>query len=127
MGRMRKADGLWGYSAWNTASNALGVLLAQAVTDSARGKKNEAFFRERLLDDGLYQAIVRQKLNGRLWERGRDVFSLSDRPEAEALLRRLFSQALPGFWSLHRLPDYEITLPWARTFEADVRVKAEEP
>ena len=120
---MKQADGLWGYSAWNTASNSLGTLLAQIISDSLAGAPNRAFFQERLLDDLAYQGHIRTLLNEELTARGEDVFALTDKPGAEETLRLLYRRELPGLWPLKTLPEYQVSLPWSRTFEVFAQVR----
>ena len=127
MGRMREADGLWGYSAWNTASNALGTLLAQAVTDGMAGKPNRAFLQERLLDDMAYEGRIRGLLNARLREKREDVFHLRDKAGAERLLREAYEDELRAIWPLRQMPRYRVSLPWNRTFEVKAEILGEEP
>ena len=120
---MKRAEGLAGYSAWNTASNSMGTLLAQLVTDDLRGEANFAFLEERLLDDLFYQGLLRQTLQEQLCALGEDVYALTDKPRAEAVLAQLFARELPALWPLPELPAYRTSLPWPRTFE----MKAEVP
>ena len=119
---MRRAEGLSGYSAWNTASNSMGTLLAQMVSDTLRGEANFAFLEERLLDDLLYQGLLRQALQERLQALGEDVYALSDKPRAEAMLRKVYARELPALWPMPLLPDYRLSLPWPRTFEVKAEV-----
>ena len=119
---MKQADSLWGYSAWNTASNSLGTLLAQMISDDLAGAPNRAFFQERLLDDLAYQGHIRTLLNEELTARGEDVFALTDKSEAEKALRELYRRELPGLWPLKDLPEYQVSLPWSRTFEVFAQI-----
>ena len=67
-----RASGVAAYGGWNTASNTLGMALAQALIATQRGdvadraaksaEANRNFTILRLLDDWGYQAIVRQQL-----------------------------------------------------------------
>mgnify|MGYP002626183683 CR=1 FL=1 len=116
------ADELWGYSGWNTASNSMGTLLSQVITDHIRGERNLPYYQERLLDDYIYQTHLRGKLNKVLSALGEDVYSLRDRERAEQTMRDIFSQELPNLWPLRQLPAYHLSLPWMRTFEVKVEV-----
>ena len=126
VGRLKKADLLWGYSAWNTASNSMGTLLAQVITDAIRGERNLPYYRERLLDDLAYQSVIRKKLEEKIEALGDDPYNLADQPRAEALLRETFRRELPALWPLAAMPVYEARLPWSRTFEVSVRVEGED-
>ena len=120
---MNHADRLYGYSAWNTASNSTGTLLAQFVSDQMAGKPNRRFFEERLLDDLIYESILREPLEITLRSLGENIYSLGDKAQAERLLREMMEQALPSLWISGDLPRYTISLPWNRTFEAWVEVQ----
>ncbi len=117
---LNEADGLWGYSAWNTASNSMGTLLAQVITDALRGKPNRAYYQERLLDDWLYQSVIRPQLTEILEAEGENIYDLARKQHAENLLRTLYEKELPMRWPLSALPRYQVSLPWNRIFEAAV-------
>ena len=121
---MKRADDLWGYAAWNTASNALGTILAQILSDDMGNARNERFLNERLLDDLCYQGEVRDELQRQLTSRGEDVYHLREPGFAEDLLEKLMRARLPEIWPRRQLPDYTVSLPWRRTFEAEIRVNA---
>lgn len=123
---MERADRLSGYSAWNTASNSMGTLLAQVMTDALRGENNARYFRERLLDDLIYQGAIREMLQSRLSAMGEDVYSLMDRDRAEGALRALYREQLPALWPLKDRPRYTVSLPWQRTFEIKAEILATE-
>jgi hypothetical protein len=64
-----RASGVRAYGGWNTTSNTLGMVLAQAVVSpppaagrAAAERANRDFVILRLLDDWGYQAVVRQRL-----------------------------------------------------------------
>ena len=116
--RLADPMSLCGYSAWNTASNALGTAVAQLVSDARAGRVNLAFRNERFLDDLFYESCVRQALNERLRALGDDPYRLADRPRAEALLRDSFAAIRHPL--LNALGPHAVSLPWARTFEARV-------
>ena len=126
IGSVKDPDRLCGYSAWNTASNSMGSLLAQVLSDTLHGRSNRAFYCERLLDDLIYQETLRPEVQKLLSDLGEDVFSLKDKPRAESLLRSLYDRELPGLWPLKTIPRYTVSLPWARTFEVRADVLPEE-
>lgn len=120
--RQSGVDALWGYSGWNTAGNSLGTIVAQIASDFLSGRKNETFLWERLLDDYLYQSVVRERLKAILLQKGENIYRLKDTEGAIAHLRRLFSQAVSESPIFAHMPGHvSITLPWERTFEAEVR------
>lgn len=110
---------LAGYSAWNTASNALGTQIAQMISDMLAGQINRIFLWERLLDDLAYQGVVRAQLNQALEDAGEDPYHLQKPDQAKERLRQLmqlFTQSEPLFAAV---PAYAARLPWNRTFEAE--------
>ena len=91
---------LSGYAAWNTASNSLGTILAQlSLYALAEPEKNVKFTAERLLDDYLYQSVVRRKLEKVLKERGLDIWNLKDgKSTADTLLAEYFRKSEELAW-----------------------------
>jgi len=112
------------YAGWNTASNALGTVLAQlALGEDAA--KNRLFTAERLLDDLIYQGTVRGRLQEALIREGQDPYHLADKPGAERLLVRYMEEALLQTPVLDGyVMDAGYALPWPRTFEAAVTVRS---
>jgi len=106
---------LCGYCAWNTASNALGTIVAQLVSDAMAGRANLVFRNERFLDDLFYESRVRQALNERLRALGEDPFRLADKARAEQLLRACYDALEHPL--LKSVGSWQVSLPWARTFE----------
>ncbi len=118
--------GLCGYSAWNTASNALGTIVAQIVLSEGRtieDRANKQFLIERIMDDYVYQGIIRQKLRDQLNEQGQDPYHLSDQAKAEEILSREMSQFLQEDPMLSPYAKgTKISLPWPRIFEAEIQM-----
>ena len=121
------SGGLAGYSAWNTASNALGTILAQMVTDSLAGRPNIPFRNERFLDDMIYEGLIRRELDRELNAAGLDPYRLEDRPggreEAERRIREMYGELEkdPAFGevlgAIRAAGPVSFSLPWGRTFE----------
>ena len=114
---------LWGYAAWNTASNALGTLLAQILASGGGNDAlNRAFTAERILDDAVYQALVRQAVTARVKADGQDIYNITDVPKAERWLREEFAAARPLLETIFggEVPAFEARLRWPRLFEAAV-------
>ncbi|MDT9026918.1 DUF4127 family protein [Rossellomorea yichunensis] len=115
---------LAGFGGWNTAGNTLGTVVAQAAMVHLQKKKPSLPQEEvkarileemtlRLLDEYVYQSIVRQQVRA-----GTDESAVSH----EELLNRvkeLFLKESVTFLTKYGLdfPLKEIYLPWKRTFE----------
>ena len=69
---MAHPDQLAGYSGWNTASNAMGTVIAQLLSDVKADAPDTDFRNERFMDDLYYESLVRQELNEYLRARGED-------------------------------------------------------
>jgi hypothetical protein len=114
------------YAGWNTASNSLGNVLAQAVLSlgvdepeaEAQRRHNLAL---RWLEDLAYQADLRQHLRRHFDESQATPASLLAAARATALgpLNAWAAQHRLG----HRVVD--LTLPWNRSFEVDLQLEAE--
>ena len=117
---------LSGYSGWNTSVNSMGTMLALIRADALRGRPSPAFKWERLLDDLLYESIIRQKAAGILAGQGEDVYSLKDKPAAQALINSLLAEELKSGWGEAMQKEgfsrAGYLLPWDRLFECDVKL-----
>ena len=124
MNRLEHPERLSGYSAWNTASNSMGSLVAQIRADMITARQDLCALRERLLDDLFYQGLVRQRFNDMLTGAGEDPMHLHHPEEALLKLRALadacLSELSPALRNL--LGTFDISLPWNRVFEADLSV-----
>lgn len=123
--RIDLSGDLSAYSGWNTASNALGTVISQLMLGS-RGDlyKNSMFTAERILDDYVYQSVVRRKLENALKAGGEDVWNLkmgkngADKILYEAIHEETVMEQL----FVNEMPEFVCMLPWPRIFEADIRV-----
>lgn len=120
------------YAGWNTAGNTLGTTLAHAAlrsyallggtTPAMEDAHREALF-ARLLDDGLYQPIIRAWASARAQEFGASPLNLAGAtPHIEARV----DEAVHALWQelQHRHSSlaalerpFHVTLPWGRLFE----------
>jgi len=134
---------VWGYSAWNTASNSLGTLLSLALTSGSCEVEKKAlaeFYISRLLDDHLYQGVLRKTLEKIVDESGGDVYKVSKSkglfesfrddvfvPKAEEFLERFIRGRKLDIYdfssSKNRISIEKFSLPWDRTFECEIEVK----
>ena len=92
----------------------------EVVTDALRGQPNRLYYPERLLDDWLYQTVIRPQLTEMLEAEGENVFDLACKARAEEKLRALFEKELSSRGTQSSLPRYRVSLPWNRIFEAAV-------
>ena len=133
---------IWGYSAWNTASNSLGTLLSLAATSSSCEVKKKAFaefYISRLLDDHLYQGILRINLERMVSESGGDIYKVSKSkglfedfrdnlfmPKAEEFLDKFIRGRKLDIFDFSsseiRISIEKFILPWDRTFECEIEV-----
>jgi hypothetical protein len=131
------------FGGWNTAGNTTGTVLAQCAalkrTQPASARKqsellSRQFTFERLVDDWYYQAQVRGKVERSAREQGISPLNMNDPvgepTEEAATVEALTRRELRGFAQLLAKRHFDvsirksdITLPWSRTFEADVRIK----
>ncbi|MBU6429666.1 MAG: DUF4127 family protein, partial [Cyanobacteria bacterium REEB65] len=103
------------FSAWNTAGNTIGTVVAMASAFLSPGfdpGRHRAFMRDRLAEDYLYQTIVRQQLRTEKLQVDVAEGQLGDR------LAQLWRQRFPQL----PIAGIEASFPWHRTFEAAVRV-----
>ncbi|WP_269531494.1 DUF4127 family protein [Chitinimonas sp. BJYL2] len=112
---------LAGYSGWNTAGNTLGGLLAQCALcrspDSSANRHNLAL---RLLEDLLYQAVLRQTFRIGVDE------SQLDAEARRVRIADLFMPFAEAFAQHHQLGYRvcDVYLPWDRSFEIGLRLEA---
>lgn len=141
MGELDKSGlfgGLTVFGGWNTAGNTTGTVLTQCAAlkrAAVRGKGVEwsrtlsrQFTFERLVDDWYYQAQVRGRVEKAAREQGISPLNMGEQyaGAVESQTRRElrgFAQLLAKRHYNTTLRESEITLPWSRTFEADVRIK----
>ena len=128
----RALSALSGVCRWNTAGNTLGTTLAQAALRSlalARGctpameAAQQTAMLVRLLDDGLYQSVIRGWMAHRVEENGGSPLNLGIMaPQVDAAV----NTAMHELW--HELREryaaaavldrpFRATLPWGRLFE----------
>ncbi|MHB9027066.1 MAG: DUF4127 family protein [Armatimonadota bacterium] len=123
------------YAGWNTAGNTLGTTLAHAALHKygqARGRTlameraQRAALQIRLLDDGVYQPIVRAHAAARVEESGGSPLNLGERAapatvwvnEAMQAVWREMRERYPALEPLDR--PFRVQLPWGRLFEVHI-------
>ena len=135
---------IWGYSAWNTASNSLGTLLsvvsAASMDERDSRMKIARFYVSRLLDDHLYQGVLREKLESLVQVVHGNEYKVSTTPGLFGNFRNnLFLPAARDFLERHfyekemdlfegyirrgSISVDEFILPWDRTFECRLETR----
>lgn len=109
-------SGLSGYSAWNTASNSIGTICAQIKA----GKRDGKLLKRSILDDLVYQALIRDEFESKLTNK----WNIEDRSSAERILRALFQERAARIMSYLGEVEFDVSLRWSRTFEIDVEIRA---
>lgn len=106
------------YSAWNTATNSLGSMLALLVVLWHNPTANRTdFLLERIIDDCLYQTHVRQVVNDAYLRNDINIHQLGDRTaKTEHWIHRELAERAARYTDRA----FAITLPWKRTFELDI-------
>lgn len=124
--KIPRAAAMRAYGGWNTASNTIGMALAQALLPSGPG--SQAFTLTRFLDDWAYQADVRQRLGTDIVPRypGATPQHLGPALDAcAAAARRWFEgEYVPPLATCfaRRIAVTTIGFPWERLFEIEVAV-----
>ncbi|WP_170138797.1 DUF4127 family protein [Oceanobacillus chungangensis] len=119
---------LAGYAAWNTAGNTIGTVVAQAALvhlANKKGndtkKKKETLLLIRLLDDYLYQTIIRQEVRKAVIEE--NVSSRDLVKKVKELFQEKAGQLIEETGFTHTIEN--IYLPWDRTFEIGITLKSQ--
>lgn len=124
------------YSAWNTASNTMGTALLQSILyflypASRQSRAHYRFLINRLLDDWLYQAIVRPYVMNKMKNKKIDIYNLGSKiSEVQSMVaksmkkvsQRLFNETFKNHPHISKLKLKRVKLPWPRLFEADLDV-----
>ena len=124
--KIPRAAAMRAYGGWNTASNTIGMALAQALIPSGPG--SEAFTLTRFLDDWAYQADVRQRLRADVVPRYPGATPAHLGPAlhacAAAARRWLEAEYVPPLAECfgRRIAITAIGFPWERLFEIEVAV-----
>lgn len=129
---------LFAFSAWNTASNSLGTALSVLAMNDDHHLKNKTrlrFLIERMIDDYLYQGVLREVFEEELSAVGGNHFKVSETPEVFAEFKDRFMEEanrriLSPINSLRLIPFTAqiktFELPWDRTFECEISVELAE-
>ncbi|WP_121603866.1 DUF4127 family protein [Virgibacillus sp. Bac332] len=121
-------DQLISYKGWNTNCNTLGTSIAAGVfafdrQDSLTIKKNLIYH---ILEDGLYQAIVRKEVTETVLPGiGADYFQLNNQDskvagEIEKRIVTYYQQMIKNSFCEFQLSQVRVHLPWRRMFEIGI-------
>ena len=116
---------LYGYSAWNTASNSLGTLLAQLFAGNGENSvANKNFTAERIIDDCVYQSTVRIISKTKLESVGANTMNISDVDAARQLVADSFVENADLIRNIFAgsICAFDISLRWPRLFEISIRI-----
>jgi Protein of unknown function (DUF4127) len=113
---------LCGFAAWNTAGNTLGTVVAQAAMVHLAKKKGVDFDQRfiveqilfRLLEDYVYQTVVRQKVRAEVKD---DAPDLAKRVEEKFLSEVASFLKKTSYEMVYNAAVEKVFLPWNRTFE----------
>ncbi|AWB09505.1 Protein of unknown function (DUF4127) [Thermodesulfobium acidiphilum] len=118
------------YAGWNTAANTTGCALSQAVSylSGRNFKENFRFLIERIIYDYYYQNVIRPQINNILIQNNQSNFKMTE--ESIEIAKNIFFQYFPGISEEIRIfspikfdiTDVRFSLPWARTFEANIEI-----
>ncbi len=114
---------LKGYSAWNTASNSTGSLLAHAylyaTTPQSDTKQmtNDLILYRSIIDDCIYQDIVRASLNDFAQIQNINIYNFGD----NITLNKMLNEELHKITNIVIPIKYRAYFPWNRTFEIGIR------
>jgi hypothetical protein len=118
------------YAGWNTAANTTGTALSQAVSyiSGRNYKENFRFLIERIIYDYYYQNVIRPEINNMLIENNQSNFKMTK--ESMDIAKNIFFQYFPGISEelmMYSPIKFDITgvkfsLPWDRTFEANIEI-----
>jgi hypothetical protein len=109
------------YSAWNTATNSLGSMLANIAVLAFNEHANSThFLHERLLDDCIYQTYTRRKINVEASKAQMNIFDLKE--NAPTVLDKIQTMMEQDNTLLKNVK-FQVSLPWNRTFEIDIETE----
>lgn len=117
---------LHSYKGWNTNANTLGTTLAQGCIADQISKKTIEANLYHLLDDYIYQAVVRMAITKKVLEgEGLTYFDLQDKADEinriiSTDILNVFTEAFPELAEAVELSCLSSKSPWNRMFETDL-------
>lgn len=107
------------YSAWNTASNAIGSFLLD-MTIALHQKTNPDYLRHRFIDDALYQGRIRKDVNQWMAENNYDIWGQNDSEELNQKVETLLNLEIEKNPIIKDKRKVRAYLPWGRSFEIEM-------
>lgn len=121
-----KLSNFLAYNAWNTADNAIGYAIAQGIlsrnmTEPAKNK----MLQQRIIDDWFYQSNARRTVSDMLDKHNREEMKYELNIAEEPVLKKITADcySLAKKYPFTRNTDFELSFPWKRLFEVDVKIK----
>lgn len=117
---------LLAYNGWNTADNAIGYAIAQgSMCRFMSTQDKDTLMRQRIIDDWYYQSNARRLVSDALAKHNREEMKYElDIAEAPVLKKITEDcRALAKKYSFTRNTKFELTFPWKRLFEVNVKIE----
>ena len=122
-------DKIYSYKGWNTHCNTLGTSIAQMVVCHHSCINKDKIINSiiyHLLEDGLYQALLRKEITATLQE-PLSYFDLCDKQQEIVMIENRRLKELFDQYIIHSFKDYQIKQidvyhPWNRMFEIGVNL-----
>lgn len=113
---------LWGYSAWNTSSNSLGsaLCLCSLNQNNLNNEQRIKFLYERIMDDCIYQYIVRRKVSEKLLKQKVNIYNLE---QHTLVAEEMILSMLKEYDYMINNQKYKMKLPWKRMFEIQLEIE----
>lgn len=112
------------YSGWNTASNSLGSLLGEVLCLPVLGEKarSQIFWRH-VLDDYVYQGVVRRRIQKTLENRHQDIWNINNMEMANQIINKSMHATVDELNLSNQGMQFQVSLRWPRIFEVKISIK----
>lgn len=121
-----KLADLLAYNGWNTADNAIGYAIAQGMLARHMPQADkDMLMRQRIIDDWYYQSNARRTVSDALSKHNREEMKYELNIAEEPVLKKITIDCseLAKKYSFTRSTNFELSFPWKRLFEVDVKIK----
>ena len=121
-----KLPELLAYNGWNTADNAIGFAIAQGIMAlHMQPKEKDLLMRQRIIDDWYYQSNARRTVSDMLSKHNREEMKYELDIAEEPVLKKITADCydLAKKYSFTSNTSFELSFPWKRLFEVDVKIK----